>query len=259
MDLTNTPLASFGPDHVFWNSNYTGKAVPEGCYRLCAESLEGFYPSLSPTSPVGYSVSVAIGGTQQRTFTGALVADGANFSTLCAPTDKTLPNEFNHGWFVGEFGYPQVNMDFASDPLNCGGCNKKCASSAICRNSVCVSTGDLRITLVSWNRTGDLDLLVFPPTPDGLVSWEDPGPRNRTAWGRLEMENQALGPENTFWNQSLLINGATYPTVLGQYRIVSLPCAPPRSALTRFLVCGHNAIHPWGFLAEPCGIHRRSG
>ena len=223
LDYTNSPYPSYGPDHVYWNPNVTNKDVPHGCYRLCAESLEGFFPPLSSSNFVTYDVDVTVHNSFQKHFTGIIEAEEAEYSTRCIPTGRTLPNEFNHGYYIGDFGYPNIQLDYDSDPQNCGGCNLKCPEATdICRSGSCVSPGDLRISLISWNRTGDLDLIVFPPVDGTAVDWEDPGPRAATAWGKLEQDGTIKGPENIFWNSTRVIDSAMHATPHGEYRIVSL-------------------------------------
>lgn len=218
MDQTNTPDASFGVDHVFWNPSVTGQPISPGCYKICVESLEGFYPPLSGSNSVQYSVTVNVEGNV-RTFSGGLTADGP-ISSECVPTGKAPPL-LQHGLFVGQFGYPNIDLDFMSDPINCGGCNIRCPATTTCENGLCVGAGELRVSL-QWAREGDLDLIVFPPWNNTRVLWSDQGAGSTTAWGRLNQTSEEFGPEVIFWDSSRVIDGQTRPIPVGYYKIVSL-------------------------------------
>ena len=167
---------------------------------------------------MNFSLSIRTTGGLE-TITGSLAADGA-ISPTCIPSGGTLPNEYQHGLLVAQFGYPNLTIDFQNDASNCGGCGITCPGSEVCSQGACVS-GELQIT-VTWTPVGDLDLVVFPPYTKTQVTWDDSGPAPSTAYGTLTQDNKVNGPEEVFWNDTQLVGGTTHPTPIGQYIVVSV-------------------------------------
>jgi hypothetical protein len=107
------------------------------------------------------------------------------------------------------------NSGYVGDGLTCAPestCSPACSATQSCVNRLCITTGQLRVTLV-WDVAGDVDLHVVPPGGAELYY------NSRTsAGGRMERDDTTgTGPENIYW--AAAPPAGTYLVCVVPYRI----------------------------------------
>ena len=122
-----------------------------------------------------------------------------------------------------------ICTDTTTSATNCGTCGKVCATGAICVGSVCVGSGNLRITL-TWSRNGDGDIDVT--LPDGKYIWyNNKGATAASDYGLQDVDNtKTMGPENVYWQAQYTPPSGTYYICFVSYSISSLSVSNPVTA-----------------------------
>ena len=100
-----------GPEITFWNQTRiiagSTHPTPSGEYIVCLETAD-FFPSVSSTNPVSYSLQVT-NLTTTRTFNGTFTTDTFFArSDECRPVGSAVDSEFHSGVLVAKITYPNI-------------------------------------------------------------------------------------------------------------------------------------------------------